>query len=223
MFNIEDLFGEINNYQGMDFDEEKYTYLIVKPNGVRHLEIYINSLIQSGFKIIAFFAIKDFATINIALHNSKKKLRHIIPINSMFKTFFGNYGILILISKTHITFEDLVKEVYDFKIRVRRQFERTDLAYVFDISTLIGEQQNQVIKIFDENGNEVSKREMNQKGTFKIYSVNSLHSPDSTIDATIEEIIILLERGIFERKNIISNEVMKKIIYYETFAFIKDM
>ena len=57
--------------------------------------------------------------------------------------------------------------MYDFKIRIRKQFEQTDLAYVFDISTLIGEQQNQVIKIFDENSNEVSKREMNQKGTFE--------------------------------------------------------
>ena len=223
MLDIKKLFGEMDNYHYMSFEEEKYSFLIVKPNGVRHLETYVKALKENDFKIIAFFAIKDFASINVELHNSKKKLRHIIPINSMFKTFFGNYGILILISKTHITFEDFVNEVCDFKVDIRKQFVRTDLAYVFDISSLIGDQQNQVIKIFDKNGNEVPKREMNQKGTFKVYSVNSLHSPDPTVDATIKEMRILAKRGIFDKKNIIPIQIINKMIFYETFAFMKDM
>ena len=223
MFNIKDFLEKMTNYQEGGFEEKKYSFLIVKPNGVRHLETYVKALKENGFNIIEFFAIKDFASINVELHNSKKKLRHIIPINSMFKTFFGNYGILILISKAHITFEDFVKEVCDFKVDIRKQFIRTDLAYVFDISSLIGDQQNQVIKIFDENGNEVPKREMNQKGTFKVYSVNSLHSPDPTVDATITEMKILNKMGIFDSRNIISRRIIRKMIKYETFAFIKDM
>lgn len=217
------MFAKLENHQSMSFEEEKYSFLIVKPNGVRHFKTYVEELRKQNYTIIGFFAIHDFKSINVALHNTKKKLRHIIPINNMFNTLFSNYAILILISKSHIAYEDFVNEVCKFKVKVRSKFDTPELAYVFDISTLLNDQQNQVIKIIDSNGQEVPKREMNQKGTFKVYSVNSLHSPDPDVDVTISEMQILRKKGIFKNENKIPDNLVTAIMRYETFAFIKDM
>ena len=223
MINYTEIFNKLKNYQSLSYGEEKYSFLIVKPNGTRHFRTYVDELKKQNYTIVGFFAIHDFATINVALHNTKKKLRHIIPINNMFNTFFSNYAILILIAKSHITYEDFVKEVCKFKVNVRSRFDTPNLAYVFDISALINDQQNQLIKIVDSNGQEVPKREMNQRGTFKVYSVNSLHSPDPDVDVTISEMEILRNKAIFKDENLIPNNLLDAIFRYETFAFIRDM
>ncbi len=223
MLNFNEMFAKLENYQSMTFEEEKYSFLIVKPNGARHFRTYVEELRKQNYTIIGFFGIHNFETINVTLHNTKKKLRHIIPINNMFNTFFSNYAVLILIAKSHITYEDFVNEVCKFKVNVRSRFDTPELAYVFDISTLINDQQNQELKIIDSNGQEVRKSDMNQKGTFKVYSVNSLHSPDPDVDVTISEMHILRERGIFESKNLIPKNLLDAIVRYETFTFIKDM
>ncbi len=223
MFDCNKMFSRLKDYQSMTFEEEKYSFLIVKPNGARHFRTYVEELKKQKYTIIGFFAIRDFGAINIALHNTKKKLRHIIPINNMFNTFFSNYAILILVAKSHISYDDFVRELCELKVRVRNRFKTPELAYVFDISTLINDQQNQVLKIIDENGQEVSKSDMNEKGTFKVYWVNSLHSPDPDVNVTIWEMQILRQNGIFEEENKIPDNLIEAIYRYETFTFVKDM
>lgn len=223
MSSIDTIFGKIENYQTIGLEEEKYSYLIVKPNGTRHINTYLSELIKENYKIIGFFAIRDYEAISLALHPSKKKRRHIIPINNMFKTLFGNYAVAIIVAKINISYEDFVEQLYQFKKRVRRIFDTPNLAYVFEISTLLNEQQNQHLKLVDSNGNEIPKKEMNQAGTFQVYSVNSLHSPDPNVEETIYEMGLLKRIGIFAEENKIPNILIKAILRYEIFTFIRDM
>lgn len=223
MVNYKEMFKAIDNYRNLNFEDFKFSYLIVKPNGIRHFKTYVDELISQKFVIADYYAIHDYETINIALHPTEKEQRHIVPINNMFNTLYSNNAVLIIIAKSHITYEDFVKQVHHFKSNVRQKFENTAISYVFDIAELLNEQQNQLLKIIDTKGNECPKREMNHKGTFLVFSVNSLHSPDPDVDVTISELKLLQRSGIFEDKNIIPAVLVKAIIRYETFAFLKDM
>ena len=223
MISCKEMFNKLENYQSMGFEEEKYSYLIVKPNGVRHFGTYLEELKKQSYTILGFFAIHDYEQLSLALHPSKKKRRHIIPINNMFKTLFSNYAVVILVAKSNITYKDFVEELYHFKKRVRTLFDTPNLAYAFEVSTLLDEQPNQLLKIFDFNGQEIPKKEMNQVGIFQVYSVNSLHSPDPGVNETISEMQLLREKGIFRDENRIPKVLVKAILKYETFSFIKDM
>lgn len=223
MCNYNDMFKKIKNYRNLTFEEHKYSYFIVKPNGIHHFKTYVNELVAQKFDIINFFAIHDYETINIVLHPTQKEQRHIVPINNMFKTLYSNNAILILVAKSHITYEDFVRQVYYFKKNVRTRFEDPNISYVFDVAELLNDQQNQELKIIGINGEECPKREMNHKGTFLVFSVNSLHSPDPDVEVTISEINLLKRSGIFTDKNVIPEILVRAMKRYETFAFLKDM
>lgn len=223
MNDYKDIFKKMENHRDLSFEDYKYSYLIVKPNGIRHFKTYVDELIAQRFVILDYFAIRDYETVNIALHPTEKEQRHIVPINNMFKVLYSNNAVLIVIAKSHITYEDFVKQVFYFKTNVRTKFECPDISYVFDISRLLGDQQNQELKIVDPNGKECPKREMNHKGTFLVFSVNSLHSPDPDVNITISELQLLRKSGIFVEKNRIPEILVKAILKYETFAFFKDM
>ena len=211
------------NYRTLGFKEYKYSYLIVKPNGAKHFKTYVDELIQQQFTIIGFFAIQDYETLNISLHPTEREQHHIVPINNMFKDFYSNYAILILRAKNNITYPAFVRQVYLFKTSVRKRFEVQYVSYVFDTSELLGDNQHQLLKIYGKNNQEVSKREMNHEGTFLVFSVNSLHSPDPDLKVTVSEIELLKANGIFLLKNLIPNFLVESIKKYETFAFLKDM
>ncbi len=172
------LFDDISNYKNLEFSDFKYSYLIVKPNGNRHFRTYVEELKKKGFEIFGYYSVMDYATVNVALHPTPPEQRHIVPINNMFKDCYGNYGVLILIGKTHITYEDFVKEVYAFKADTRKIFEVDYLSYVFDISKMLGEYREQRLVLLEKDGSEAKKREMNHVGTFLVFSINSLHSPE---------------------------------------------
>ena len=40
----------INNYRKLKINAYKYSYIIVKPNGTRHFEMYTTELKKYGFK-----------------------------------------------------------------------------------------------------------------------------------------------------------------------------
>lgn len=223
MKKYDEMFRKLEDHRQLGFEDYKYSYFIVKPNGIRHFKPYVDELIAQKFKILDFFAIHDYETINIALHPTPKEQRHIVPINNMFKTLYSNNAILILVAKSHITYDDFVNQVCNFKKNVRTRFEDSSLSYVFDVANLLDDQQNQELKIIGVDGKECSKREMNHKGTFLVFSVNSLHSPDPSVDVTISEMQLLKRSGIFTDKNIIPDVLVKAMLKYDTFAFLKDM
>lgn len=217
------LFNDIDNHDKLEFSDFKYSYLIVKPNGNRHFRTYVEELKKKGFAIFGYYSVMDYATVNVALHPTPIEQRHIVPINNMFKDCYGNYGVLILIEKTHITYEQFVKEVYEFKADTRKIFEVEYLSYVFDISKMLGEYREQKLVIIEKDGSEGKKREMNQIGTFLVFSVNSLHSPDPDVKVTVDEMFLLKKMNIIAESNRIPKEIVHKISEYETFVYLKDI
>lgn len=217
------LFDDISNYEVLEFSDFKYSYLIVKPNGNRHFRTYVEELKKKGFEIFGYYSVMDYATINVALHPTPPEQRHIVPINNMFKDCYGNYGVLILIGKANITYEDFVKEVYAFKSDTRKIFEVKYLSYVFDISNMLEEYREQRLVLLEKDGSEAKKREMNQVGTFLVFSVNSLHSPDPNVKVTVEEMELLKSMNLISESNRIPDEIVYKICKYETFVYLEDI
>lgn len=217
------LFNDISNYEVLGFSDFKYSYLIVKPNGNRHFRTYVEELKKKGFEIFGYYSVMDYATINVALHPTPPEQRHIVPINNMFKDCYGNYGVLILIGKANITYEDFVKEVYAFKSDTRKIFEVKYLSYVFDISNMLEEYREQRLVLLEKDGSEAKKREMNQVGTFLVFSVNSLHSPDPNVKVTVEEMELLKSMNLISESNRIPDEIVYKICKYETFVYLEDI
>ena len=183
----------------------------------------MEELKKKGFEIFGYYSVMDYATINVALHPTPPEQRHIVPINNMFKDCYGNYGVLILIGKANITYEDFVKEVYAFKSDTRKIFEVKYLSYVFDISNMLEEYREQRLVLLEKDGSEAKKREMNQVGTFLVFSVNSLHSPDPNVKVTVEEMELLKSMNLISESNRIPDEIVYKICKYETFVYLEDI
>lgn len=180
-------------------------------------------MINHGFDILGYYAILDYETINMKLHTNPEVQKYIVPVNRMFKDCYGNYAVLILISKRNVTYYQFVNQVNDFKIFARSLFELDYISNVFDISKLFGDNQRQRLVIKDALNNEVCKHEMNDYGTFYVFSVNSIHAPDSEVDTTINELMILLEANIISENNRVTDKILELISKYKSFEFLQDV
>lgn len=217
------IFNRLNDYKTISYEEYKYGFIIVKPNGARHLQIYINELNREKFDIIGFFAIHNHEEVNLALHHTQREREHILPINKMFKEFYGDSAVLILIGNENISYTDFVAKVYKFKWHARNLVETKYISYVFDTSEILGIDKDQVLKVIDKYGQEIKKYEMNQEGTFMVALPNSLHSPDNDVESTIHELQIIKKMGIVSRKNVIPKDILKKITRYNSMEILKDL
>lgn len=217
------MFQRLQDYETMSFEEYKYSFIIVKPNGAKHLSTYLNELKKWKIDVLDLFAIHHHEKINLALHLTERERSHIIPINLMFKDFYGDNAILILIGKRNIEYADFVSEVYEFKWKVRALVEKKYISYVFDTSDILGVNKDQWLKIFDADGNEVKKYDMNHEGSFMVALPNSLHSPDDDVKCSVMELMIIYDLGIICENNIISDDMLKRIINYGTMEMLKDM
>lgn len=218
-----ELFYAIDNYKKLAICDYKYSYLIVKPNGNRHLDTFMKELEKQKFRIVKCFAIRDFETINVALHNTEREKRHIIPINKMFCDFYGNYAILIVVSKRNITYENFVIDVQNFKTTVRRIFEYDYISYVFEASKILGYNEGERLIVLNKNNQIVEQKEMNHEGTYMVFSINSIHSPEPNIDITIQEFKLLRSLKIFTSDNVIPDTIVKSMRRYNSFSFLKDL
>lgn len=64
---------------------------------------------------------------------------------------------------------------------------------------------------------------MNQKGTFMIFSINEIHSPDITFEDTINELKTLYNYGIFNYENVLTDGILENIKRYGSYEFLKDL
>lgn len=217
---LEEVFSRLNNYELMSFEEYKYSFVIVKPNGARHLKLYIQELEKSGIDVLGYYGVNNHEQINLALHQTERELSHVVPINKWFKDFFGNQGIIILIGKKNISYDDFSKMVFDFKWKARRLTETPYVSCVFDRSKALDLPQTQELKVIDESGTEVKKYEMNCKGDFMITLPNSLHSPDADVVTTVKELQILKQIGAFDVP-IYDTTVFEEIDYLNSMEVLK--
>ena len=64
---------------------------------------------------------------------------------------------------------------------------------------------------------------MDKLGRYRISDMNIIHCPDPNKEDTLTELKILMEQGIIDDKNLITDEMMPNIKRYKTASFQKDM
>ena len=218
--NIKEVFERLNNYETISFEEYKYSFIIIKPNGARHLKLYIQEIQKSGIDILNYYVLHDHEKVNLALHQTEWELSHVIPINKWFKDFYGNQGILILIGEKNISYSDFTQKIFNFKWMARHLTETPYVSCVFDRSQILNLSPNQELMVVDGNGNIFKKYEMNHSGDFMITLPNSLHSPDADPESTIKELNILRNIGAFNNI-IISTDIFSEIDYFNSMEILK--
>ena len=133
----EEVLAVIEKHEKLDFKELKVSYLILKPNAARHYKVIVNEIEKQQYTIIGQYAIRDYETLNMALHvEQPESMKYIIPISRMYNDFYGNYGVLLLIGKSNITYENFCLQVVSLKQNLRARFKFSYIAYAFDTAEL---------------------------------------------------------------------------------------
>lgn len=220
----EEILAVLNQYNNLRFNDLKISYLILRPNAAKHYKAILKEIERHQFNIINQYAILDYETVNMALHiNQPYLMEYIIPISQMFKDFYGNYGVLIVIGKSCITYENFCMQVFSLKKYLRNKFQFSYISYAFDTSELGQENKHEKLIILAPNGSEIPKDTFNHEGTYMVLSINEVHSPDDTVKTTLDELALLLSMNLLENDRIIPKTIIESIKRYNTFEFLKDM
>ena len=206
------------------FENYKISYLLLKPNAAKHYNIILEEIQKNQYEIVSQYAVFDYEKVNMALHMGQiESMKYIIPISRMFYDFYGNYGIVIMIAKKDISYENFCLQVVGLKKSLRDRFKLPYLSYIFDMSELGSKNEKQKLILLSKNGDKLAKDEMNHEGTFMVFSMNEVHSPDNSIETTLSELKLLEAMGIFDQNNVLSRSEIHSIERYKTFEFLKDM
>ena len=129
----------------------------------------------------------------------------------------------MLISKKNIKYSDFCVEICELKKKIRNMLKKDYFSFVFDVSKLGKQNYKQSIEILSYNGKIIKKDSMNQCGSFMVFSINEIHSPDSTLENTVNELKLLTSLNIFEEANKIGLKTLNKIRKYKTYEFLRDL
>lgn len=208
----------------LSFQDLKVSYLIFKPNAVKHYKEMIKQIEMSNFEILAQYAIFDYDTVNMALHqNQPTAMRYIIPISRMYKDFYGNYAVLLIVGKHNITYENFCIQVVGLKQMLRAKYDLPYIAYAFNTSLIGQKNEHQQIVIKDADGNNVPKGRFNEDGTYMLFFTNEVHSPDADIESMVTEMELLYSMGIINDTLLLPKPIIHNISRYHTFEFFKDL
>lgn len=206
------------------FSDYKLSYMILKPNAARHYSAIIDEIESNQFTIVGQYAILDYETTNMALHMGQENaMKYILPISRMYYDLHGNYGVLVLLAKKDITYENFTVQVVRLKKHIRSQFKLSYLSYVFDTSELGVPNEHQRLVLQSQNGDTLKKDEMNHEGTFMVFAMNEIHSPDDSIEDTVSELKLLSSMGLLSEDNMIPKAITTLMKRYLSFEFLKDM
>ena len=211
--------------KGDRFEAYKLSFLILKPNAAKHYKAIMDEVEAQQFSVVGQYAIMDYETVNMALHNEQPDaIKYIIPISRMYYDFYGNYGVLLLIAKKDISYQNFCIQVVRVKQYLRSKFELSYISYAFDTSKLGMDNENQRLLIMAKDGKtEIPKDAMNQEGTFMVFIMNEIHSPDGDVTSTVKELKILKSMGLLDEANSIPKPLIKSMMRYRTFEYLKDM
>lgn len=223
--NSTDIIGILRNrQQQLKFNELKVSYLIFKPNAAKHYKEMIEQIESSNFEIITQYAIFDYDTVNMALHqNQPESMKYIIPISRMYKDFYGNYAILIILGKRNISYKNFCIQVVCLKQMLRSKYDLPYIAYVFNTSLIGQKNEHQHIIIRDSDGSNIPKDRFDEDGTYMLFFINEIHSPDGNFESVKVEMELLYTMGIINDKLVLPKPVLNNIARYQTFEFIKDL
>lgn len=214
----------VDTYKGLEINESKISYLILKPNAAKHYQQIIQEIEANQFQILGQYAIMDYESINMALHiEQPKSLKYIMPISRMYNDFYGNYAILIVIAKKNITYEHFCIQVASLKRYLRDKMKLSYVSFAFNTAELGEENERQRLIILSKDGTELAKDEFNKEGTFMVFYVNEIHSPDDSVANTIKEMKLLLSLDSFNENLKIPKSIVENMKRYGTFELLKDL
>lgn len=220
---VNDMFLRLENVKNLTKQDIKYDYVIVKPNGAKHLKICLETIKWRGIDILGIYAIKDFEKVNMELHSLESEREKVIPITKMFLDYFGNYAVLIVIGKDNIMYDKFAEMVNGLKWFIRGMTATPYVTCIFNQSALLDKEPNQEIFIIDSENKKVQMYEMNNKGKFIVTMPNSIHTPDASVESIVHELKILKNLNIFDSSNHVSEQFLQMIYKYETMNVLKDM
>lgn len=200
-----------------------YSYFILKPDGVRFLDEICKS-IEKDVNFVKYYAIDDFDSIIKKIyhtHYEKKGDKFKKDFESFLfglKQIFGNRGLLILIGDNKGSYEELLQNINKKKAEIRKKFINDNIGII----TNYGE-GNQLIRFISVTGEPMLPRIMKGSGNYRISNFNIIHSPDSSLKTNFDELKILIDEGIIDDKNLITDEMLKNMRKYGTLSFQKDM
>lgn len=222
--NAERIINIIRSRDTLSFQDLKVSYLIFKPNAVRHYKEMLHHIEVSKFEILAQYAIFDYDTVNMALHqNQPQSMKYIIPISRMYKDFYGNYAILIIVGKRNITYNNFCIQIVWLKQTLRAKYDLPYIAYVFNTYLIGQENEHQQIIIKDANGNNLKKDRFEEEGTYMMFFTNEVHSPDNSMESVVTEMELLYSMGIISEELLLPKPIIHNISRYNTFEFLKDL
>ena len=219
-----DVTKALKNWEKLRLGDEKYSYIILKPNAAKYYDTILREIRNNNFTIIGQYAIADYETVNMALHSEQPEaMKYIIPISQLYKDLYGNYGIIVVIAKKGISYPNFCIQVVSLKSMLRKKFEFAYMAYAFDISQINGENKHQQLVILSSDGAKIDKKKFDDDGTYMVFSINAIHSPDENVESVVKELTYLEENGYLADEKLIPKTVVKSIEGYHTFEFLKDM
>lgn len=202
----------------------KISYMILKPNAAKHYDLILKEIEKSNFIILDQYAIFDYELVNMTLHlDQPSAMKYLIPISKMYHNFYGNYGILLLIGKYNISYEYLCLQVAILKKRLRAQFDVDYVGFAFDTSNLGEENKHERLIILSNDGKEIKKGRFNEEGTYMVFMVNEIHSPDEKLSSLQNEMHILDALEIFDVHNVLQKNIIDNIRRYHSFEFLIDL
>lgn len=214
----------INHMDDCSFNDMKVSYVILKPNAAKHYKHIIKDIMSNHFTILGQYAIFDYDTVNMTLHQDQPaSMRYIIPISRMFKDFYGNYGILVVLGKSNISYPNFCLQVVGLKRLLRTRFDLPYVAYAFNTSLLGENNKKQHLLIQNADGTEETKNRFNDEGTYMVFFTNEIHSPDEDMESTEKEMKLLYNMGIMNDSLIIPKPILHNVSRYHTFEFFKDL
>ena len=223
-FNSLEIINILRNRQELKFQDMKISYMIFKPNAEKHYKEMLEQIEENNFELVAQYAIFDYDTVNMALHQEQPEaMKYIIPISRMYKDFYGNYAILIIIGKRNITYENFCIQVSSLKRMLRSKYDLPYIAYAFNTALIGQENEHQHIIITDRNGVNIPQGRFEEEGTYMLFLNNAIHSPDEKIESLDKEMKLLYDMGIIDDKLILPKPVINNISRYRTFEFLKDL
>ena len=220
----EEVLAVIEKHEKLDFKDLKVSYLILKPNAARHYKVIVNEIEKQQYTIIGQYAIRDYETLNMALHvEQPESMKYIFQISRMYNDFYGNYGVLLLIGKSNITYENFCLQVVSLKQNLRARFKFSYIAYAFDTSELGRENQHQRLVVVDKDGKQTGDEYFKREGTFMVFYINEIHSPDESVSALVKEMKLMDGMELFDVQNQIPKNIIEMMKKYKSFEHIKDM
>ena len=199
--------------------KKSYSYFIIKPDGIRFFE-EINHEIEQSFHNVKYFKIDDYSSIikKLYFRHYEKKGQSLAnnfeqSLNAS-NELYGNEAILAIVSdRDSEKNEEFRQRVFDLKMKLRAALSRHNIRI---LSNTPGKEPTNYVRILDESGNELKQRSFKEKGNYRINELNVIHSPDSDIQSTFEELKILIDSGIITEEKMISKRALQELLRFKT-------